>query len=55
MKPHDAIHAALTPLTDVEDSQMVVDFIGDAEFALLGEASHGTHEFYASRAASPNS
>jgi erythromycin esterase-like protein len=51
MKIHDAIAAALTPLADAEDCQKVVDLIGDAEFALLGEASHGTHEFYASRAA----
>ena len=50
MTPHDAIHSAFTPLADVEDCQVVVDFVGDAELALLGEASHGTHEFYASRA-----
>ena len=41
----------LTPLTDLEQTQPVADFIGDADFALLGEASHGTHEFYAFRAA----
>jgi erythromycin esterase-like protein len=46
----DAIHSTLTPVADVEDCQMVVDFIGEAELALLGEASHGTHEFYANRA-----
>src|ERR687898_491207 len=34
----------------VEDCQSAVNFIGDAELALLGEASHGTHEFYATRA-----
>ena len=50
MTPHDAIRTALRPVADVEDCQMVVDFIGDAELALVGEASHGTHEFYASRA-----
>jgi erythromycin esterase-like protein len=50
MTRHDAIHSTLTPVADVEDCQMVVDFIADAELALLGEASHGTHEFYASRA-----
>ena len=27
-----------------------LDVIGNARFALLGEASHGTHEFYAMRA-----
>lgn len=29
----------------------VMELIGDAPFLLLGEASHGTHEFYATRAA----
>jgi erythromycin esterase-like protein len=50
MRPLDAIHTTLTPLAGVEDCRMVVDFVADAELALLGEASHGTHEFYASRA-----
>jgi erythromycin esterase-like protein len=50
MKLHDMIHTMLTPVAGVEDCQAVVDFIGDAELVLLGEASHGTHEFYASRA-----
>ncbi|HEY2539539.1 MAG TPA: erythromycin esterase family protein, partial [Stellaceae bacterium] len=27
-----------------------MDLIGDARFVLLGEASHGTHEFYRERA-----
>jgi erythromycin esterase-like protein/predicted phosphoribosyltransferase len=27
------------------------DLVGDAHFVLIGEASHGTHEFYAARAA----
>ena len=50
MRPRDAIHTAATPLADVEDVWALVDFIGDAELALIGEASHGTHEFYAHRA-----
>ena len=49
------INDGLTPLSDVDDCQAAVDLIGDAEFALLGEASHGTHEFYAARAASATS
>src|SRR6266404_1332088 len=29
----------------------LIDLAGDAQFVLLGEASHGTHEFYSPRAA----
>src|SRR5687768_2805920 len=50
MTLHDAIQAALSPLTGTDDMRVAVDFVGDAELALLGESSHGTHEFYASRA-----
>jgi erythromycin esterase-like protein len=51
MTDRNAVGAALTQIKDVEDCAAVVDLIGDAEFALIGEASHGTHEFYAARAA----
>lgn len=51
MKLHDVVNASLTAMADVEDCTAVVNLIGDAEFALLGEATHGTHEFYANRAA----
>jgi erythromycin esterase-like protein len=32
------------------DYDVLLDWIGDAHFVLLGEASHGTHEFYRARA-----
>lgn len=39
------------PLTDSRsDYDALLDMIGDARFVLLGEASHGTHEFYRQRA-----
>lgn len=39
------------PLTgSPEDYDGLLELVGDARFVLLGEASHGTHEFYQSRA-----
>src|SRR5437763_3223377 len=32
------------------DLDPLLDLAGDASFVLLGEASHGTHEFYSTRA-----
>jgi erythromycin esterase len=44
--------AALThALTDAGDLDPLLDRIGDARVVMLGEASHGTHEFYIWRAA----
>ena len=34
------------PLRDVEDLDPLLERIGDAQFVLLGEASHGTSEYY---------
>lgn len=33
-----------------QDYDRLLDLVGDARFALLGEASHGTHDFYRERA-----
>src|ERR1051325_3467137 len=47
----DAIRAEAIPLTgEAADFDPLLEMIGDARFVLLGEASHGTHEFYATRA-----
>lgn len=47
-----ALRAAALPLTGSErDFDPLLERIGDAPLVLLGEASHGTHEFYALRAA----
>jgi erythromycin esterase-like protein len=32
------------------DYDVLLDLVGDAKFVLLGEATHGTHEFYKARA-----
>ncbi|MGD8384294.1 MAG: protein-L-isoaspartate(D-aspartate) O-methyltransferase, partial [Lysobacterales bacterium] len=47
-----AIGAACEPFDDLEaaDLEPLLDRIGDAEIVLLGEASHGTSEFYRMRA-----
>lgn len=39
------------PLRDERDLDPLLDRVGDARFVLLGEASHGTSEFYTWRAA----
>lgn len=47
----DVVRQAAVPLTGaVEDYDSLMDLIGDARFVLMGEASHGTHEFYEQRA-----
>jgi erythromycin esterase-like protein/predicted phosphoribosyltransferase len=47
----DAVRAAAHPLAgDAKQYDPLMERIGEARFALLGEASHGTHEFYQVRA-----
>jgi hypoxanthine phosphoribosyltransferase len=47
-----AIRSELAAMGGTERDYALVDFLGDTQFqfVLLGEASHGTHEFYAERA-----
>jgi erythromycin esterase-like protein len=46
-----AIAAAAQPVTGAAvDYDGLLDMVGDAHFVLLGEATHGTHEFYQERA-----
>jgi erythromycin esterase-like protein len=47
----DLISEAAEPLSgSPDDYDSLLDLVGDACFVLLGEASHGTHEFYRERA-----
>src|SRR6476469_2671904 len=46
-----AVAAAARPLTGAaDDYDSLLELVGDARLVLLGEASHGTHEFYRERA-----
>ncbi|MFZ5562319.1 MAG: erythromycin esterase family protein [Pseudomonadota bacterium] len=47
----DSVREGALPLTGAaRDYDPLLELIGDAHFVLLGEASHGTHEFYRERA-----
>ncbi|MGO4906179.1 erythromycin esterase family protein [Flavobacterium sp. W20_MBD1_R3] len=39
-----------TPLENTSDLDPLIKYIGEAKYVLLGEASHGTHEYYTWRA-----
>jgi erythromycin esterase-like protein len=48
---NDELARAARELTgSLRDYDALLDLIGDAPFVLLGEATHGTHEFYRERA-----
>lgn len=50
--PARALSDAIEPLRgSARDYDSLLELIGDARIVLIGEASHGTHEFYAERAA----
>ena len=44
------LHAAIDAPRGVPPREMLDELIGDARIVLIGESSHGTHEFYEARA-----
>ena len=46
----DAVRACVRPLRTVADLDPLIAAIGNAHYVLIGEASHGTSEFYRTRA-----
>src|SRR4051794_32695283 len=46
----EIVNRSISVLRGSQDYERFLDAIGDAHFVLIGEASHGTHEFYATRA-----
>lgn len=46
----DIVSSVSTPLKDSSDLDPLMEYIGEAKYVLLGEASHGTHEYYTWRA-----
>lgn len=52
LNTQEILREDLIPLRrdEITDYDPLLNFIGDARFVLIGEASHGTHEFYRERA-----
>jgi erythromycin esterase-like protein len=48
--PAAMIRAAACPLPATKHYDRIISWIGDASVVLLGEATHGTHDFYSARA-----
>jgi erythromycin esterase-like protein len=46
----EIVNRSISVLRGSQDYDRFLDAIGDAHFVLIGEASHGTHEFYKHRA-----
>lgn len=47
---NDVVREAAHPLVgEIDDYDPLMKLIGDAHLVLIGEASHGTHEFYRER------
>jgi erythromycin esterase-like protein len=46
----DRVAREARPLASIHDVDPILEQIGDASLVLLGEATHGSHEFYALRA-----
>jgi erythromycin esterase-like protein len=44
------LNKTASSLENSTDLDPLIDYIGDAKYVLLGEASHGTHEYYTWRA-----
>jgi len=50
MDRHAEINRTARPLRETEDLDPLMERIGDARYVLIGEASHGTYDYYAWRA-----
>ncbi|MGE5650533.1 MAG: erythromycin esterase family protein, partial [Bacillota bacterium] len=47
---HEALRHEVHAITRDEDYDSIIEQLGDVSIVLLGEATHGTHEFYRARA-----